>query len=139
MNGDISTQVVVDDRGMSGHGHVTVLGLSWRRDDPLAVHLSLDAHPNHPALPRGEWVVLRDFLRYGLEERTGDGAVQIQPDGDGRVVLELHGDARPYRLHVPATVLCDFLDATDAIVPTGDAAEDAVIDALIDRLLSSED
>jgi hypothetical protein len=135
VDGHISAHVVVDDAGMSGRGHMTVLGLAWRRDDPLAVLLTLAAEPDHPALPRGEWAVLRDFLRYGVEEATGDGAVRIRPGEDGQVVLELIGEAKPYLLHVPADVICKFLDATEAIVPTGAEAEDAVIDALINRLL----
>lgn len=135
MDGQISARVVVDDAGMSGHGHMTVLALSWGRDDPLAVRLTLAAQPDHPALPRGQWVVLRDFLRYGIEEATGDGEVRISPGIDGKVVLELHGEARPYTLHVPADVVCRFLDATEAIVATGAEADDVVIDALISRLL----
>jgi len=135
VDSQVSAHVVVDDPGMSGRGHMTVLGLAWRRDDPLAVVLSLAAQPDHPSLPRGEWAVLRDFLRYGLEEATGDGAVRLWPGEDGQVVLELHGEAKPYVLHVPADVLSNFLDATEAIVPTGAEADDAVIDALISRLL----
>jgi hypothetical protein len=131
----ISAHVVVDDAGMSGHGHMTVLGLAWHRDDPLAVRLSLAAQPDHPALPRGEWAVLRDFLRYGIEEPTGDGAVRIRPGSFGQVVLELIGEAKPYTVHVPADVVRDFLDATELIVPAGAEADDAVIDALIARLL----
>ncbi|HEX4655424.1 MAG TPA: SsgA family sporulation/cell division regulator [Mycobacteriales bacterium] len=135
MDGLISAHVVVGDAGMSGRGHMTVLGLAWRRDDPLAVVLTLAAQPDHPSLPRGEWAVLRDFLRYGVEEPTGDGAVRIRPGGDGQVVLELLGEVKPYVLHVPADVVCKFLDATEAIVPTGAEADDAAIDALIGRLL----
>ena len=120
---------------MHGHGRLTVLGLAWRRDDPLAVILTLAAQPDHPSLPRGEWAVLRDFLRYGVEEPTGDGAVRVRPSDDGQVVLELFGEAKPYMLHVPIDVICKFLDATEAIVPAGAEAEDAVIDALINRLL----
>lgn len=135
MDGLISTHVVVDDAGMSGRGHMTVLGLAWRRDDPLAVVLTLAAQPDHPALPRGEWAVLRDFLRYGVEEPTGDGSVRIRPGEEGQVVLELLGEVKTYVLHVPADVVCKFLDATEAIVPTGAEAEDAVIDALVNRLL----
>jgi hypothetical protein len=135
LEGQISAHVVVDDAGMSGHGHMTVLGLSWHRDDPLAVRLSLSAQPDHPALPRGEWAVLRDFLRYGVEEPTGDGVVRIRPGEPGEVVLELMGDAKPYVMHVSADILCDFLDATEAIVPTGSEAPDDVMDALISRLL----
>ena len=135
MDGEISAHVVVDNAGMSGHGHMTVLGLAWRKEDPLAVNLTLAAQPDHPSLPRGEWAVLRDFLRYGVEEPTGDGYVRMRPGIEGLVVLELLGEAKPYILQVPADVICEFLDATEVIVPTGSEAGDEVIDALIARLL----
>ena len=135
MGGEITTHVVVDDSGMTGHGHLTVLGMVWNSDDPLAVRLSLSAQPDHPALPRGEWAVLREFLRYGIEEPTGDGNVRIKPDVDGRVRLELLGEAKPYAVHVPAGILRGFLDETEAIVATGAEADEAMTDALIARLL----
>lgn len=135
MGGEITAHVVVDDSGMSGHGHLTVLGLSWTRSDPLAVRLNLSAQPDHPALPRGEWAVLREFLRYGIEEPTGDGDVRIRPEGDGRVRLELLGEAKPYAVHVPATVLLGFLDETESVVATGSEADEEMMDALISRLL----
>ncbi|HET7310722.1 MAG TPA: SsgA family sporulation/cell division regulator [Mycobacteriales bacterium] len=135
MQGEITAHVVVDDAGMSGHGHLTVLGMTWHAGDPLAVVLTLSAQPDHPALPRGEWAVLRDFLRYGLEEPTGDGAVRIKPGEDGRVVLELATATRLYTVNVAADVVCDFLDETEIVVPAGGEAGDDVIDALIARLL----
>src|ERR1700710_3237888 len=64
----------------------TVLRLTWDSADPLAVRLTLTSTPDHPALPRGHWIVLRDFLRYGLEEPTGDGAVRISPDSERQKV-----------------------------------------------------
>jgi hypothetical protein len=134
---EIAAHVVVDDAGLSGHGHLTVLGLFWSADDPLAVRVTLSAQPDHPALPRGEWAVLRDFLRYGVEEPTGDGAVRIRPNQGGRVLLELAGGQRRYALNIPADVLCSFLDETEAIVPAGQEADDAAIEALIARLLGS--
>ena len=137
MEGVITAHVVVDDSGMTGHGHLTLLGLSWSKDDPLAVILTLSAQPDHPALPRGEWAVLRDFLRYGLDEPTGDGAVRLRPAGDGRVLLELIGDTKTYAVHAPATMIGDFLDETEAVVPHGAEAGDDVMDALIARLLES--
>src|SRR5688500_14936617 len=76
----ITAQVVIDDGGSTGRGRRTVLRLVWSLDDPLALRLELTAEPDHPALPRGEWVVLRDFLRYGLDQPTGDGEVRIRPD-----------------------------------------------------------
>jgi hypothetical protein len=137
MEGVIMAHVVVDDSGMTGHGHLTLLGLTWDKDDPLAVVLSLSAQPDHPALPRGEWVVLRDFLRYGLDEPTGDGAVRLRPTGDGRVLLQLIGNNKTYAVHAPATMIGEFLDETEAIVPHGAEAGDDVMDALIARLLES--
>src|SRR4051794_41767666 len=104
---------------MSGHGHLTVLGMLWSREDPLAVRLTLSAQPDHPALPRGEWAVLREFLRYGIEEPTGDGDVRIRPEADGRVRLELLGEAKPYAVHVPAGILRNFLYETETIVAPG--------------------
>src|SRR4051794_41712521 len=112
VGGEITAHVVVDDSGMSGHGHLTVLGMVWDRQDPLAVRLTLSAQPDHPALPRGEWAVLRELLRYGIEEPTGDGDgdVRIRPEGDGRVRLALRGQAKPYAVGGPALALSGFLD-----------------------------
>jgi len=92
VHGEITAHVVVDDAGLSGHGHLTILGMLWHAEDPPRC----GPHPG----PRSrtirhcravEWAVLRDFLRYGVEEPTGDGAVRIRPDDDGRVMLELDG------------------------------------------------
>lgn len=135
----IVADVVIDDGGHSGRGRLTVLRLSWRAGDPLAVHLTLTAQPDHPALPRGSWVVLRDFLRYGLEEATGDGEVRIRPDdGRDRVWLELARPGRAACVSVPRGVVRAFLDRTHAVVPTGAETSDDAVDALLARLLGAE-
>jgi hypothetical protein len=113
--------------------------MTWSRHDPLAVGLRLYASPDHPALPRGRWSVLRDFLRYGLEEPTGDGDVRIVPDGGRRVWLELTVDGRRTAVCVPCSTMNDFLDATEEIVPSGEESADEILDALIDRLLQDVD
>ena len=126
--------VVVD--ALSGRGRLTVLRLRWHRDDPLAVALELSAQPDHPALPRGSWVVLRDFLRYGCEERTGDGTVRIWPDDiRDRVWLELERYGRPACVSLARPLLRDFLALTDRQVPSGDEAAGAAVDDLLERLL----
>ncbi len=115
---------------------ITVLTLSWSQDDPMAVNLILSSTPDHPALPRGSWVVLRDFLRYGLEESTGDGAVHIQPEpGRQRVLLRLARPGRPAWISAPCSVLRSFLDQTDALDPTGEKRSAEDLDLIIDRLL----
>jgi hypothetical protein len=140
VNDQVTTSVVVDDDGLTGQRHVTVLALTWTPDDPLAVVVALSSQPEHPSLPRGLWVVLRDFLRYGASEPTGDGDVRIRPAvGGRRVLLELRPNCKdtPYAVHVPTDVLCHFLDRTEALVPAGSEAGDAAMDELIRRLLDA--
>ena len=102
------------DAARAAGERITVLTLSWCQDDPLAVNLMVNSTPDHPALPRGSWVVLRDFLRYGLEEATGDGAVHFEPEpGRQRVLLRLARPGRPAWISAPCSVLRSFLDQTD--------------------------
>ncbi len=115
---------------------ITVLTMSWRRDDPLAVYLTVRSTPDHPALPHGSWVVLRDFLRYGLEEATGDGAVRLQPDPyHQRVHLRLARTGRPAWISAPSSVVSAFLDQTDQLDPTGEERSADAVEAVLSRLL----
>ncbi len=135
---DVATEVVIEDGGSSGRGRMTMLRLGWRAEDPLAVTLLLTAQPDHPALPRGRWVVLRDFLSYGLEEATGDGDVRIRPDeGRDRVWFELVRGGRPCCVSVPRETVRGFLSATEELVPSGEERSETAVDALIERLLST--
>ena len=132
----VTAKVVIDDGPHAGPGRHTELTLSWSQDDALAVTLELTALPEHPALPRGRWVVLRDFLRYGLEEATGDGAVRIRPDDvRDRVWLELDRPGRAACVSLPRAVLQDFLDRTEQAVPAGSERSLSALEELLDRLL----
>ena len=135
MADDVTASVIVDG-GCTGPNRTTILRLTWSRRDPLAVRLLLTAEPDHPALPRGKWLVLRDFLRYGCNHATGDGLVRIEPTADRKaVVLRLVDGGRSSAVHVPVDVVERFLDATEQLCPSGEERNDAAIDALIDRLL----
>lgn len=135
-SGAVHGVTVVSGDG-AGRGRRVVLRFVWRPADPLAVSIDVEARPDHPALPRGTWVVLRDFLRYGLVAPTGDGDVRICPDGgDPRTVwLTLARRTRPCRLAVPAAMLATFLDRTESAVRSGEECADAELDALIEALL----
>jgi hypothetical protein len=136
----VTVEVVISDGGSTGRGRRTVLALAWTPADPLAVRLLLTAQPDHPALPRGEWVVLRDFLRYGLDEPTGDGEVRIRPDEvRDSLWFELARPGRAACVSVPRTVARDFLDRTEAVVPSGEERSEAALDELLARLLAAED
>ena len=134
----VELDVVIDDDEHSGRGRLTVLHLSWRPADPLAVTVLLAAQPEHPALPRGSWVVLRDALRYGLQEPTGDGEVRIRPDElRDRVWLELERYGRPACVSVDRGLLAAFLERTEQQVPCGGERSAAALEALLRRLLRS--
>jgi hypothetical protein len=135
----VTAEVVIDDGGHTGRGRITVLTLLWHPEDPLAVELLLTAQPDHPALPRGRWVVLRDFLRYGLDEATGDGDVRLRPDAErDRVELELARPGRAACVSVPRSTALEFLERTESQVPSGSERSDDAIDALLARLLGAE-
>jgi hypothetical protein len=136
---EIAAEVVLDDGHLTGRGRTTVLRLVWHSDDPLAVSVSLTAKPDHPSLPQGEWVILRDFLRYGMEEATGDGDVRMRPDEQlDRLWFELERPGRAACVSVPRPLVREFLDRTDEIVPNGDERSSDAIDALLARLLPDD-
>jgi hypothetical protein len=138
-DGEISTTSVIADGGVSGRGRMTVLRFGWHADDPLTVQLRLSAQPDHPALPRGSWSVLRDFLRYGLEEPTGDGDVRIRPDEErDRLWLELEHFGRAACVSVPRATVRAFLDRSDLEVPAGEERSDEAVDALLARLFTGD-
>jgi hypothetical protein len=136
---EVAAEAVLDDGRLAGRGLTTLLTFRWHPDDPLAVSLTITAVPDHPSLPRGEWVILRDFLRYGLEEATGDGAVRMRPDDQlDRMWFELARPGRAASVSVARDVVRDFLDRTDAIVPTGEERSAEAIDTLLARLLEAD-
>jgi hypothetical protein len=134
---EVAAEVVLDDARLTGRGRTTVLRLAWDPSDPLSVRITVSAEPDHPSLPRGAWVILRDFLRYGLDEPTGDGRVRIRPDEQlDRVWLELERPGRAACVSVPRPVLRAFLQRTEELVPHGEERSAEAIDALLARLLS---
>lgn len=135
-DGEVTLDVVIEDAGHTGRGRITVLRFAWRADDALAVGLRLSAQPDHPALPRGSWVVLRDFLRYGLDEPTGDGSVRLRPDAlRDRIWLELERYGRPAGVSAPRQAVRAFLDRTDEQVPCGRERSERAVEDLLARLL----
>ena len=133
----VTAELVLDDGHLSGRGHTTLLRLSWHAKDPLTVRLELSSEPDHPSLPRGAWVILRDFLRYGLEEPTGDGEVRIRPDEErDRVCFELARPGRAACVSVPRVEVVAFLVRTDKLVPYGEERSDEAIEELLARLLA---
>ena len=128
---------IVADTG-AGTESSTLLQLRWRPVDPLAVALTVRRLPQHPSLVQGEWLMLRDFLRYGLEAATGDGDVRLRPGTEANVVIDLSGKRGQCSLSVPAAAVREFLVATERVVPCGAERSDEAIDHLIEQLLGRE-
>jgi hypothetical protein len=127
----VTLQTVLAD---GTHGATTVFTLAWHRDDPLAVVCELAAKPDHPALPRGSWVVLRDLVRAGLLGPVGDGAVHLRPDPTRDVLeLQLERSGRPACVAVPRPSVEAFLALTDRQVPGG--TEGASTEPAVEELL----
>ncbi|MEP7054938.1 MAG: SsgA family sporulation/cell division regulator [Actinomycetota bacterium] len=138
MTDSVSEDILVDADHPGRIGR-TMMRLEWQRHAPIAVRMHLTTLPDHPALPRGDWSVLRDFLRYGLDEPTGDGDVRIVPDPNGRhVTLQLIFDGRRSCIELPRSTVLAFLDRTEVIEPSGEAGEAATLDILVARLLEGE-
>lgn len=132
----ITVEAVIDDSGLSGRGRRTVLQVSWQAADPLGVQLLLTAQPDHPALPRGQWVVLRDFLAYGLERAAGDGEVKIRPDEiRDRVWFELARPGRSACVSMARPLLREFLARTERVVPLGAERSAEALEAVLPELL----
>jgi hypothetical protein len=131
---DVSTEFVLDDASTSGR--VTVLVVTWRACDPLAVSLSLVSRPDHPALPQGDWVAPRDALRAGLEAPTGDGDVRFTPHPQrSEVQLELTTGSRHSTVVLATEPLRAFLERTEKVVPAGQEHLEHELDAVLDDLL----
>jgi hypothetical protein len=130
---DVSTEFVVDEASTSGRA--TVLVVTWRACDPLAVSLSVVSRPDHPALPQGNWVAPRDALRAGLEAPTGEGDVRFVPEPGDEVRLDLTDGERHASYVVGAAPLRAFLERTENVVPAGQEHPEQELDAVLDELL----
>ena len=136
----VSVEVVIDDGGLDRARPHHRPDAALAPGGPARGRVLLLAQPDHPALPRGRWVVLRDFLRYGLDEPTGDGEVRIRPDPARATAC---CSSSPVRAGTPAsrspaTTVLDFLEQTERAVPSGTERSEEAIDALLARLLGTE-
>lgn len=94
----------------------TTLQLTWRRDRPAWVVLTLVSVPAHPVLPSGEWALPRAALHIGLRDRAEHAGVVVQPAGvAGAVELEVPVGSGTRGLRVPARRLEGFLSRVDGV------------------------
>ncbi|MEU5833379.1 SsgA family sporulation/cell division regulator [Streptomyces diacarni] len=108
--------------------------LSYRTDDPIAVHVAFHIHSETPV----HWTFARQLLVEGVAEPCGDGDVRVWPTSvAGRKVVCMalsspHGDAL---LEAPSPVLTAWLERTLHAVPVGDEQNAMGLDAQLSELL----
>jgi hypothetical protein len=112
--------------------------LLYSREDPYAVRIAFHIGLDEPI----EWIVARDLLSTGIEEREGLGDVMVWPSagsesgGPGSVLnLKLSSPFGHAHFEVPAGSISDFLGRTYQLVPAGEESEHIDIEAGLNDLL----
>src|ERR1022692_2018383 len=117
------------------HGAVPlVASLYYSAEDPYAIRMAFHVGMDEPV----EWIFARELLQAGLEDRAGDGDVEVWPGSpDGREVLNL-GLSSPFgqaQFEAPLTATADFLHRTYGIVSAGREDEFIYVESELDELL----
>ncbi|MGY5050521.1 SsgA family sporulation/cell division regulator [Streptomyces sp. 900105755] len=109
--------------------------LSYRSDDPYAVHVSFHINSEQPV----NWTFARDLLVEGVFRPCGHGDVRVWPTKvEGRTVVLMalsspNGDAL---LEAPAPQVSAWLERTLRVVPPGSEGGQLGIDEALDQLLA---
>ncbi|MER6269710.1 SsgA family sporulation/cell division regulator [Streptomyces sp900105755] len=109
--------------------------LSYRSDDPYAVHVGFHINSEQPV----NWTFARDLLVEGVFRPCGQGDVRVWPAkvADRTVVLMAlsspDGDAL---LEAPVPQVSAWLERTLRVVPPGSEGGQLGIDEALDQLLA---
>jgi Streptomyces sporulation and cell division protein, SsgA len=108
--------------------------LSYRRHDPLAVRIVFHTDTDGPV----PWVFARDLPAQGLHRPSGQGDVQLWPQGAGhQEVLNLALSSREGTawLRTPLRPVARWLEHTYRLVPAGREGDGYDLNAELARLL----
>ncbi|MEU1052307.1 SsgA family sporulation/cell division regulator [Streptomyces sp. NPDC005876] len=92
--------------------------LSYRTDDPYAVHLTFHTDTDRPV----HWMFARELLVEGLFRPCGSGDVRVWParaDGRGVVLVALSSPDGEALLRAPAPRVSAWLERTLRVCPPG--------------------
>jgi hypothetical protein len=109
--------------------------LSYRRDDPFAVHFTFHLGTEAPVT----WVFARDLLIEGIFRACGHGDVRVWPtrlEDAGVVCLALSSPAGDALLELPSAGVADWLEETLRLVPSGREGRGLDLDAGLAELLA---
>jgi hypothetical protein len=126
------------DLRLVGPGHLIVpltAGLSYSRQDPYAVRMSLDVSLDEPVV----WAFDRDLLAAALHAPAGIGEVRAWPSAEAQekiLNIVLGPPSGRARLEASAAGIEAFLTQTYELVPAGQETACLNIDAELTELLS---
>ncbi|QGV80398.1 SsgA family sporulation/cell division regulator [Streptomyces ficellus] len=109
--------------------------LTYRTDDPYAVHITFHVGSEHPV----HWTFARELLVEGVFRPCGHGDVRIWPttlDGHPVVLMALSSPDGDALLEVPAPQVSAWLERALRVVPPGSEAEQLGLDDGLAELLA---
>ncbi|WP_225831734.1 SsgA family sporulation/cell division regulator [Streptomyces sp. NK08204] len=109
--------------------------LSYRSEDPYAVHITFHINSEHPV----DWTFARDLLVEGVFRPCGHGDVRVWPtkvEGRGVVLMALSSPDGDALLEAPAAQVSAWLERTLRVVPPGAEGGQLGIDDALDQLLA---
>ncbi len=109
--------------------------LSYRTDDPFAVHISFHVTSDSPV----NWTFARELLVEGVFRPCGHGDVRVWPtkvDGRSLVCMALSSPDGDALLEAPASAVSAWLERTLRAVAPGSEHERLAIDDALRELLA---
>ncbi|MFJ3770168.1 SsgA family sporulation/cell division regulator [Streptomyces sp. NPDC090075] len=109
--------------------------LSYRSDDPYAVHVSFHVNSECPV----HWTFARDLLVEGVFRPSGQGDVRVWPtksEGRSVVLMALSSPDGDALLEAPIPQVSAWLERTLRVVPPGTEGGQLGIDDALDQLLA---
>ncbi|MFE7859255.1 SsgA family sporulation/cell division regulator [Streptomyces sp. NPDC057403] len=109
--------------------------LSYRTDDPYAVHVAFHIHSEQPV----DWTFARELLVEGVFRPCGQGDVRVWPtktEGRSVVLMALSSPDGDALLEAPAAQVSAWLERTLRVVPPGTEGGQLGIDDALDQLLA---
>jgi hypothetical protein len=109
--------------------------LSYRSDDPYAVHVSFHINSEQPV----NWTFARDLLVEGVFRPCGQGDVRVWPakvEGRTVVLVALSSPDGDALLEAPVPQVSAWLERTLRVVPPGSEGGQLGIDEALDQLLA---
>ncbi|WP_430379460.1 SsgA family sporulation/cell division regulator [Streptomyces sp. B1-3] len=109
--------------------------LSYRSDDPFAVHVTFHIGSDHPV----HWTFARELLVEGVFRPCGHGDVRVWPTkagGRSLVLMALSSPDGDALLEAPAAQVSAWLERTLRAVPPGTEGEQLGLDDALAELLT---